>query len=64
MPRLFGHWLFWLVIGALLFIVVPYGFMGEIEPRLFGLPLWLYVSLAATTLITLLSILRIWRYWD
>ena len=57
-------WLFWLVVAALVFLVVPYGFMGEIEPRYFGIPRWLYVSLAATTVITILSIVRIWKFWQ
>ena len=56
--------LFWLIICGLLFLCVPYLFMGESTPRMLGIPLWVYVSLGSTVLITGLSIYRIWRHWD
>jgi hypothetical protein len=48
----------------LVFLCVPYLFMGSSDPRYFGLPAWFYVTLIATILITGLSIHKIWRHWD
>lgn len=59
-----GSLLFWLTIGVLLFVVVPYGFLGASEPRLFHLPLWFHLSLAASIAIAALSAWRIVRFWD
>lgn len=58
-----GHPLFWLTIAALLFLVVPYPFAGASEPRLWHLPLWLFVSLGASVAIAVLSAWRIWAAW-
>jgi hypothetical protein len=55
---------FWPAIFLLVFLCVPYLFMGSSEPRYFGLPAWFYVTLIATIVITVLSIHRIWRHWD
>ena len=59
-----GSLIFWLAIGALLFVVVPYGFLGESEPRFLPLPLWFHLSLAASITIAALSAWRILRFWD
>ena len=59
-----GSPIFWLAIGALLFVVVPYGFLGESEPRFAHLPLWFHLSLAASVVIAALSAWRIVRHWD
>jgi hypothetical protein len=58
-----GSPLFWLVIAALLFVVVPYGFMGASEPRWWLLPVWFHLSLGASVAIAALSAWRIWRSW-
>ena len=58
-----GSLLFWLSVLVLVFAIVPYGFMGESQPRLWNLPLWFHVSLAASIAISLLSAWRIWRSW-
>jgi len=59
-----GSPIFWLTVGALLFVVVPYGFLGESEPRFLHLPLWFHLSLAASIAIAVLSAWRIVRFWD
>jgi hypothetical protein len=43
---------------------VPYLFLGSSEPLFFGLPVWLYVSIAAASAMTVTSIWRIWKRWD
>ena len=55
---------FWLFVGAMLFLCVPYLFMGSSQPRWWGVPVWLFVSLAATIAITAASIWRIWKRWN
>jgi hypothetical protein len=62
-PREPGHPLFWMFVAALLFVVVPYYYAGSSEPRIAGLPLWFYLSLAATVTIAVLSVWRIWKHW-
>ncbi|MBT5441591.1 MAG: hypothetical protein HOB01_22440, partial [Gammaproteobacteria bacterium] len=46
------HRYFWPAIFLLVFLCVPYLFMGSSDPRYFGLPAWFYVTLIATILIT------------
>jgi len=58
-----GSLLFWLTVATLLFVVVPYGFLGESEPRFLHLPLWFHLSLAASVAIAALSAWRIVRHW-
>jgi len=55
---------FWLFVASMLLLCVPYLFMGSSEPRLWDLPVWLYVSVAAAIAIAGASIWRIWRHWD
>ncbi|MBT3830930.1 MAG: hypothetical protein HOB98_04810 [Gammaproteobacteria bacterium] len=57
------HRYFWPAIFLLVFLCVPYLFMGSSDPRYFGLPAWFYVTLIATILITAFSIHKIWRRW-
>jgi len=59
-----GSPIFWLIVLALLFVVVPYGFLGESEPRIAHLPLWFHLSVAASVAIAALSAWRIVRFWD
>ncbi len=59
-----GSPIFWLTVSVLLFVVVPYGFLGESEPRFAHLPVWFYLSLAASVAIAALSAWRIVRFWD
>jgi hypothetical protein len=56
--------IFWSLIALLVFVCVPYAFMGMSEPRFYGLPVWFFVSLLASLMIAGLSIHKIWRHWD
>lgn len=58
-----GSLLFWLLVLVLLFVIVPYGFQGQSEPRLWNLPVWFHLSLAASVVISLVSAWRIWKHW-
>ena len=58
-----GSLFFWSAVFILLFVIVPYGFIGESQPRLWNLPIWFHVSLVATIVVSLLSPWRIWRSW-
>ena len=56
--------IFWPLIVLLVFVCVPYAFMGTSEPRFYGLPVWFFVSLLSSMVIAGLSIHKIWRHWD
>lgn len=58
-----GSLLFWLLVASLVIVMIPYGFMGQSEPRLWNLPLWFHVSLLATAAVAGLSAWRIWKFW-
>ena len=62
-PKEPGSLLFWSLVVALVFAIVPYGFMGESQPRLWNLPVWFHVSLTASIAIALISAWRIWSSW-
>jgi protein-S-isoprenylcysteine O-methyltransferase Ste14 len=58
-----GSLAFWVIVVLLVFVIVPYPFMGESEPRLWNIPVWFYVSLGASTVVAALSAWRIWSAW-
>lgn len=54
----------WATFIILLFICVPYGFVGSYQPLVFGLPLWFLVTLLGSFLLggfTMYVAVRHWR---
>ena len=54
----------WITFVVLLFICVPYGFVGTYQPLVFGLPLWFLVTLLGSFLLggfTMYVAVRHWR---
>ena len=62
-PKEPGNPLFWIIVAALLFVIVPYFYAGSSEPRMAGLPVWFHLSVLATLIISGLSVWRIWQHW-
>ena len=54
----------WATFVLLLFVCVPYGFVGSYHPLVFGLPLWFLVTLLGSFLLggfTMYVAVRHWR---
>ena len=54
----------WVTFVVLLFICVPYGFVGTYQPLVFGLPLWFLLTLLGSFLLggfTMYVAVRHWR---
>ncbi len=54
----------WVTFIGLLFMCVPYGFVGTYQPLVFGLPLWFLVTLLGSFLLggfTMYVAVRHWR---
>ena len=62
-----ASWGFWVLVAALVLLCVPYLFViffDASEPRLFGIPAWFYLSVAAAVGISVVSVQRIVKHWD
>ena len=55
---------FWICIGLLLLIAVPYGFIGRNLFFIWGVPLWVLISLGASISIAILTIYVIQTRWS
>ena len=53
----------WAIFVVLLFLCVPYGFVGTYEPLIFGIPLWLLQTLGASFLLSGFTIYVVLRHW-
>lgn len=54
----------WVTVAVMLFLCVPYFFIGTYEPLVFGIPLWFLTVLAASLVLIgfiLYVALREWR---
>ena len=54
-------------MAGLILLCVPYLFViffAASEPRLFGIPVWFYLSFAAAIGISVVSVQRIVKHWD
>ena len=59
-----AHVWIWATFIILLFICVPYGFVGTYQPLVFGLPLWFLVTLLGSFFLggfTMYVAVRHWR---
>ena len=53
----------WGIFVLLLFLCVPYGFVGTYEPLIFGIPLWFLLTLGASFVLSGFTIYVVLRHW-
>jgi hypothetical protein len=53
----------WITFFLLTFLSVPFFFAGRIEPLLFDIPLWFFISLLCYLLMAILLVFVIIRHW-
>ena len=53
----------WLTFVILLFVCVPYGFVGTYQPLVFGLPLWFLLTLSGSFLLGGFTMYVAFRHW-
>lgn len=53
----------WAIFVVLLFLCVPYGFVGTYEPLIFGIPLWFFLTLSASLVLSGFTIYVVLRHW-
>ena len=53
----------WGTFVILLFVCVPYGFVGSYQPLVFGLPLWFLVTLLGSLLLGGFTMYVAFRHW-
>lgn len=64
-PQRPGHAAFWIVIGSLLALGIPwYRTAGTQDPVYWGLPLWAVVALASALGISIVAQWGITQLWD
>ena len=53
----------WICFVSLLIVCVPYSFVGAYTPLVFGLPLWLLLTLGASLVFSAFTIYIALRHW-
>ncbi len=53
----------WTIFAVLLFLCVPYGFVGTYQPLIFGIPLWFLLTLSASLVLNGFTIYVVLRHW-
>lgn len=53
----------WGIFVVLLFLCVPYGFVGRYDPLIFGIPLWFLLTLGASFVLSGFTIYVVLCHW-
>jgi len=55
---------YWIFVVVCLVGILPVFFLGAIEPLVFGIPLWVAVSLISTCILTVITLFQLLFRWS
>jgi hypothetical protein len=56
--------LYWILVVICLIGILPVFFLGSVEPLVFGIPLWVAVSLISTCVLTVITLIQMLFGWS
>lgn len=55
---------YWIFVVVCMFGILPVFFLGAVEPLVFGIPLWVAVSLISTCILTVVTLIQLRFRWS